>query len=148
MRKLFGDAPWDGAEGKALDELLKAVPALTVERVRICLANRTQSDVNLAERPRKWIRNLTDYELGPLDPYGKPKALSKRSETTVGINRAPSVAQTATTLQREAEDREGIVEFWRELRSRGSATYKTESPRWVRELLETEQTEQDELAVA
>ena len=135
IRELFGDAPWDGSEAKALDALLQASPGLSVSTVRRCLEHRSKSDVNLAERPRKWIRNLLDYELGPLDAYGKPKALSKRPETYLSVTRAPNVAQTASVLQREDEERRMIIDEWRSAESRDGA------PVWVKRVLEAGSTE-------
>ena len=65
--------PWDASEGKKLCLLLQANPKLTLDAFRNLLRNRYQSEVSHAERPRQWLERATDYALGPLDRYGKPK---------------------------------------------------------------------------
>ena len=87
-------APWDGSEGKALDAMLVAKPDLTPDAFKQMLWSRSRSDTNQAERPRKWLANLTDYAGGPLDRFGKPLSL-KSPEATVGMHVAPAGAPAA-----------------------------------------------------
>lgn len=125
---------WDGSEAKALDGLLRATPGLTLERVRKMLSNRGASDVNPSERPRRWIANLTDYELGALDAYGKPKALKVTSEPRVGMARPPGADQTRALLDREEANKRDIVDYWRSLRDSDRPTFE-KCPAWVKEIL-------------
>jgi hypothetical protein len=64
--------PWDGAEGQNLDLWLRASSQTSIEQFTGYLRNRFRSDVNHAERPCSWIRNITRYAAGPLDRFGQP----------------------------------------------------------------------------
>jgi hypothetical protein len=69
--------PWDVTEGTQLSMMLRANPQLGLEGMRRLLQHRGRSEnVNLAARPSKWLRSITDFAKGPLDPYGKPKILN------------------------------------------------------------------------
>lgn len=71
------DMPWDGAEGKQLGMLIGANPKLGPDGMRRLLQYRARSTgVNLAERPSKWIRSLTDYARGPLNEFKQPQETS------------------------------------------------------------------------
>lgn len=70
------DMPWDGAEGKQLGMLIGANPKLGPDGMRRLLQYRARSTgVNLAERPSKWLRSLTDYARGPLNEFKQPQEM-------------------------------------------------------------------------
>lgn len=127
---------WDGSEGKALDSLLRALPSLTMSRFRAMLRNRGASDVNPAERPRKWIASLPDYELGPLDIYGKPRAL--RLPPISLPNPVVEDPDPEATARKEAEEKAFVRQYWRGLRDRGHPKYEHEAPAYIRRELEQE----------
>lgn len=63
---------WDGSEAKALDLLLKAAPDLTVDAFKRCIWHRAKSaGVTHGDRPRLWLPNITKYQQGPLNEFGK-----------------------------------------------------------------------------
>lgn len=126
---------WDGSEAKALSDLLKAMPGITLPRFRQMLQNRGKSDVNPCERPRKWIASLPNYEMGPLDAFGKPQTRPKASG---GAASPPGAQETATRLQREEREKQDIVESWRNTRERDGPKYDAEAPRWVKDILGSE----------
>ncbi len=66
------DMPWDGAEGKALDALLKSSPSLDIDAFRGLVRSRGLSEVNHGERPSIWLRTALRYLSGPLNRYSKP----------------------------------------------------------------------------
>lgn len=45
---------------------------ITADEMRICIAARFRSEVNIAESPKRWFGRLADYSGGPLDRYGRP----------------------------------------------------------------------------
>jgi len=69
--------PWDSAEGSALKKFLAANPMLMVEEALRCVGHYYQSDLNISERPRKWIPKMMEYWSGPLDQYGRPRWTNK-----------------------------------------------------------------------
>ena len=74
------EMPWDGSEGKQLGIWLRASPNTTVEQFVGFLRHRFRSDVNHAERPSRWIGNVTSFAASPLDQYGKPKSVAKQAQ--------------------------------------------------------------------
>lgn len=83
------DMPWDGAEGNQLGMLIGANPKLGPDGMRRLLQYRARSTgVNLAERPSKWLRSLTDYARGPLNEFKQPQEMGNgtykgKTESTV-----------------------------------------------------------------
>jgi hypothetical protein len=65
--------PWDGSEGKALNNLLKANPSWTIDELRRMVRNRFASDKVNGDRPRLWLPNLAKYSSAALDQFQKPK---------------------------------------------------------------------------
>lgn len=81
------DMPWDGAEGKQLGMLIGANPKLGPDGMRRLLQYRARSTgVNLAERPSKWLRSLTDYARGPLNEFKQPQEMG--NGTTQGNHKS------------------------------------------------------------
>ncbi|HZT72114.1 MAG TPA: replication protein [Terriglobales bacterium] len=66
--------PWDASEAQQLDRWLRANPSVTLPAALAMVQARFASDVNHAERPRRWLANLADYRGGALDKYRQPKA--------------------------------------------------------------------------
>lgn len=64
--------PWGPAEGRNLEMWLRESPQTTLEQFKAFLRNRWKSEVNHAERPSRWIGNVTGYAAGPLDKFGRP----------------------------------------------------------------------------
>lgn len=64
---------WGPAEWKQLALLIKECPSIVeIEFLRRCLNNRFKSEkINPVERPCQWLRKLPNYELGPLNEFGK-----------------------------------------------------------------------------
>jgi hypothetical protein len=63
---------WDGSDAKALDLLLKSLPAMTLQEFQTCLSNRARSQgVPHGERPRVWLPYIAKYQQGPLNEFGK-----------------------------------------------------------------------------
>jgi hypothetical protein len=63
---------WDGSEARALSLLLQSAPGLTLERFQACLNHRARSPgTPHGERPRLWLSNITKYQDGPLNQFGK-----------------------------------------------------------------------------
>jgi hypothetical protein len=69
----YPSAPWAGFEGKALKTFFDSNPSWTAEQIVACVENRFASEVNHAERPSAWIRNLAQYAGGPLDRFNRPR---------------------------------------------------------------------------
>ena len=136
---------WDGGEAKELSNLLRALPSLTIERFRIMLEHRGQSDVNLSERPRKWIASLPNYELGPLDAFGKPRTRRSGPGGQSGVPRPPDASTTSQMLTQQQSERQRIVDDWRQVRDRGDPEYG-EAPGWVRQQLDGNGTQQQAVA--
>jgi len=67
-----GLCPWDGADAAALSAMLKASPQLDLETFKQLLRNRAKSDVNPADLPRAWLRDVMRFAAGPLDRFNKP----------------------------------------------------------------------------
>lgn len=63
---------WGKRESAVLRELLKSGPDLQLSVFKRCLQNRAQSDVNPADLPHTWLRDVLRFAAGPLDRYGKP----------------------------------------------------------------------------
>jgi uncharacterized protein YdaU (DUF1376 family) len=57
---------------RALRDLLKRHPALSLPELRRMLRNRAQSEINPAAPPHKWLRDVIGFSAGPLGKYGKP----------------------------------------------------------------------------
>lgn len=66
------EMPWGPGEGKQLAMWLAESPLTSVEQFTGFLRNRARSEVNHAERPSVWIRNVTSYAKGPLDNFKQP----------------------------------------------------------------------------
>lgn len=130
---------WDGSEAKALSELLKATPSLTIARFKLMLEHRGQSDVNPCERPRKWIASLPNYELGPLDAFGKPRTRRKPPGGPQGV---PKATQALGSLD---EAKEQALSDWRDVRDRGDPEYE-KAPGWVRQVLDGGEEQQRAVA--
>jgi uncharacterized protein YdaU (DUF1376 family) len=65
--------PWTDVEDRALRQFMRSNPGVVLWAFKELLKNRARSqDVNNADPPRKWIRDLVKYAAGPLDRYGKP----------------------------------------------------------------------------
>lgn len=124
------EAPWNGSEGRALDNLLRANPKLSLDQFKQCLANRAQSAVQASDRPRRWLETVTDYMSGPKDEYGKPLQKKPREPGVRGRS-VPSSQETQAKLRREA------LEFWEDLMKDGNPRYEREAPNWVRQELES-----------
>ncbi len=65
------EMPWQGRDGRALSEFLKACPQLEEAQFRRMLANRAQSAVAHGDRVYLWIANLTRLS-GSNDGFNKP----------------------------------------------------------------------------
>jgi hypothetical protein len=64
---------WEKQEWANMNRLLRLRPDLTPEVFKKMLRNRFKSEeVNRAQRPMYWLCKLPEYELGPLDRFGKP----------------------------------------------------------------------------
>lgn len=75
----FAEPVWDAGDAKQLHNLLKTRSELTKEQFREWLYNYMDSQgVNFADRPRKFLPNITSYANGPLDRYGKPLVIQKK----------------------------------------------------------------------
>jgi len=69
------DAPkygWEKRDSAVLRELIESHPDLELEDFKKCLRNRARSEVNPADLPHAWLRDVRRYTAGPLDRYGKP----------------------------------------------------------------------------
>jgi hypothetical protein len=66
------EMPWGPAEGRNLEMWLRESPNTTIEQFTAYLRNRFRSEVNHAERPSRWIGNVTNFAAGPLNEFGKP----------------------------------------------------------------------------
>jgi hypothetical protein len=103
------DMPWDGSEGKHLGMLIGANPKLGPDGMRRLLQYRARSNgVNLAERPSKWLRGLTDYAKGPLNEFKQPL------ETSNGATYQGKTEHTVSAAQRVIqafEDRHAAGNF-------------------------------------
>jgi len=66
------DCPWGPPEGLQLDLWLKQSPHVTLPEFKTMLRNRYRSDVNHADRPSMWIKNITSFANSPLDRFGFP----------------------------------------------------------------------------
>lgn len=64
--------PWDGAEAAALTAMLRASPNMTLDSFKQLLRNRARSEVNPADLPRAWLRDVMRFQSGPLDRFNKP----------------------------------------------------------------------------
>jgi len=101
------EMPWDGAEGKQLGMLIGANPKLGPDGMRRLLQYRARSNgVNLAERPSKWLRSLTDYARGPLNEFKQPQETSNgnRNQSKTGGN-LNAAAQAIAFLEQEERNR-------------------------------------------
>lgn len=105
------EPPWDGAEGKQLGMMLGANPKLGPEGFRRLLQYRARSHgVNLAERPSRWLRSLTDYAKGPLNKFRQPE------ETDNGANRhEPGITNVMMSAEEIEEVRARIEANGRKL---------------------------------
>ena len=115
------DIPWDGAEGKQLGMLIGANPKLGPDGMRRLLQYRARSSgVNLAERPSKWIRNLTDYARGPLNEFKQPQGAShgNRNQSKTGGN-LDAATQAIAFLEQAERDRKVADEAELDPESRG-----------------------------
>lgn len=65
--------PWAGPDAAALADLLRASPELDLAGFRQLLEHRAQSDVNPADLPRAWLRDLMRFTAGSLDRFNKLK---------------------------------------------------------------------------
>lgn len=63
---------WDSRLAASMRGMLQAQPELTVDRFMELLRARAQSEVNPAELPYTWLRDIDIYSAGPLDRYRKP----------------------------------------------------------------------------
>jgi hypothetical protein len=72
---------WDGSEGKALTNLIKANPSWKAEDYELMVRNRFKSEAIPPDRPRMWLSNLGRYIAGPLDRFGKAPETNKLSAT-------------------------------------------------------------------
>lgn len=85
--------PWGAREMAALKEFLKNTPTICVEHACHCVNNYYDSDVNISAKPHKWIPNLIEYWLAPLNEFRIPRLFEKehqremkmRSEANVGV---------------------------------------------------------------
>lgn len=67
------EMPWGPAEGRQLAMWLAESPQTSVEQFTEFLRNRARSEgVNHAERPSRWIGNVTSYAKGPLNTFKQP----------------------------------------------------------------------------
>lgn len=69
---------WNGREAKELSSLLSANPDAPITHWKHCLVGRNDSEVNHAERPGKWIGNLSSYR-NAVNAFNRPKAESTSS---------------------------------------------------------------------
>ena len=131
-------APWDGSEAKALTNLLRANPNLTLEQFATCLRHRSQSTVQASDRPRRWLETVTDYLSGPKDEFGKPLR-PKAREPGTRSRAVPSSAETRDRLKREDEERQKardeVLEFWAHCKEHNPEKYR-DVPNWARQELE------------
>jgi hypothetical protein len=68
--------------GKYVKELLASQPKLTAEEFRVWLENYHNSENhNPADSPAYYIPKLKNYELGPLNTYGRPKREAVNART-------------------------------------------------------------------
>lgn len=65
------DCPWGAPEGQQLEIWLRACPNVTIHQFKEMLRNRFRSQVNHADRPSRWIKNVTSYANGPVNEFGK-----------------------------------------------------------------------------
>lgn len=63
---------WEKRDSAVLRGLLESHPDLQLEDFKKCLRNRAHSQVNPAELPHTWLRDVLKFAAGPLDRYGKP----------------------------------------------------------------------------
>jgi len=68
---------WQPADDKALDALLRAEKDLTIDEFREWLRSRAQSEVNHADPPRLWLRNLRSFKDGSLDRFKHVKVAAR-----------------------------------------------------------------------
>jgi uncharacterized protein YdaU (DUF1376 family) len=73
-----GELTWSASDGKALQDLLQAAPKMSIGEFRSLLQARAHSDVNPADLPRTWLRDVKKFAAGPLDRFGKPLRAGRR----------------------------------------------------------------------
>jgi hypothetical protein len=64
---------WGEPEEKALTQFLDDNAQIELSTWVRFLGARAESDVNHGERPSRWLRQMTSYNLGPIDRFGRPK---------------------------------------------------------------------------
>jgi uncharacterized protein YdaU (DUF1376 family) len=106
------EMPWGPAEGRQLAMWLAESPQTSVEQFAGFLRNRARSEVNHAERPSRWVGNVTSYANGALDTFKQPKN---------GALNGKQVGRTEKTLSAGAEAARDIIE--------SGANYSTENHR-------------------
>ncbi len=106
---------WDASEAKALAELLKASPQLTLESFKQLLFNRSRSEVNHGDRVRVWIRNITSFA-SPTDRFKLPATANGRPhgrDTFAQQARTNTLSAAERAVQRLADrprlGRPGVV---------------------------------------
>ena len=62
--------PWGVREIAALGAMLQASPDIDLPAFRKLLRNRSRSEVNPSDLPRRWLGQLQAYAHGPLNKYG------------------------------------------------------------------------------
>jgi hypothetical protein len=65
--------PWGEPEEKALTRFFDDNSQIDLATWVRFLRARGESDVNHGERPSRWLRQMTSYNGGPIDRFGKPK---------------------------------------------------------------------------
>jgi hypothetical protein len=96
------EIPWGPSEGKQLAMWLAESPLTTVEQFTEYLRNRARSDINHAERPSRWVGNITSYANGPLNTFRQPMNGGKKNGKIE--NNASSFQIAANDILREGED--------------------------------------------
>lgn len=74
QRCLLEMESWDGADAKALAQLLTTTTAGPNHLIKCAVFRAMSPDTAFSELPRRWLKNLTEYADGPLDRYRKRAA--------------------------------------------------------------------------
>lgn len=92
--------PWNGAEGKQLQNLLTATPGWLDPQFIDCLENLSKSPeyIPKGSSPHEWLSKLPKFLKGPLDRFGRP------AESGNGNNKK-SQYQDAAEMRRQRDQR-------------------------------------------
>jgi uncharacterized protein YdaU (DUF1376 family) len=100
------EMPWQGRDGKALADFLKACPQLNETQFRLMVGNRARSAVTHGDRVYLWIANLTRFQ-EEITVYNKPASAGGGYASRAEINRnsVVSAVDGAFVLAQEHADR-------------------------------------------